>query len=1225
MLRWIRSRIGMKLLISIVLILFLTIISMSYLATRLVASFGEFSTTTNESTIREQTYSFLSRITHEQSSRYEDAFQKIAGSSALLAKQAESLLDCRKVFGFAPISADAPLLVKQANGMFSNGPSVRTMAIYWGSATLSAGITEQLTCLTFIDPLLQEIKENNPEIHATYILTASGVRRHYPNINVAHKLPPPMEYDMRNSNYYILAGSIFNPERKTVWTNIYKDDFAQEVIITASTPLYSKSGELLGIAGIDLTLQSIVNDILDLRGAHEHAGLEHMVPFFVDKTGVIIAMPALYIQKLGLATEEIALLPQDSLFVYNLLDSSKEEVRAIGQEIISTNYYVSTVELEGKHYIISSHSMPSTGWRLGLVIPEASVLSSVYKTREQLNTTMSALSNRFSLVAVLFLLVAMALVITLIRNFVDPLKKLTQAALRVKEGDLKTRISLHRDDEIGILSGSFNEMVEGLHKARLIEEEHTKTLAKKVEERTQEINKKNVQLEEMLLQLEEEIDERERAEEEIKKHRDQLFEANKALKEEINEKIRFYNELSKTKGQLEKLVEISLDPIIITDSATAITKANNAFLTMIGYSEEEVISRKVREFSVTQEGVYESTSGEVITIGADYFEEIKEKRSKLYKEGRISNMLWYLLDRHSKIVPVMQSVIVLYNDKGELSALFGILRNITEQRKSEIALIKSKEKAEAANIAKSNFLANMSHEIRTPMNGVIGFVDLLIETQLDEVQQDYVRTIKQSGEALLAIINDVLDFSKIEAGKTDLEKINFDVEILAYDVCEIIRPKIADKHIEFLCRIGDNLPAEVNGDPHRFRQVLINLMGNASKFTETGEIELSLDIDKQAGDQVLLHTKVRDTGIGIPRDKIESIFDSFEQVDGSTTRRYGGTGLGLSITRKIANLMNGNVWVESRDGKGSTFHFTAWLQQSENRQRKQVVPVTLAGKKAFITDDNRTNLNILNHIMQHAGIDTTCAANGEEALRIIQKSVQSNQLFDICFIDIIMPGMNGYELAGRIRSLCPSLPLLALSSSAEGRANACEEAGFNGFLPKPVNRLKLFKMMERLLGEARDDGTSKEKASKLVTQHSLREDEKHAISILLAEDNPVNQKLAVKLLTKAGYRVDVANNGKEAVERFRTDPEKYNIILMDIQMPELNGLDAAMQLRQDGFTKIPIIALTANALKGDREKCLAAGMNDYISKPIKREVVFGVLKKWVLQDNAHVDCIVHTA
>jgi CheY-like chemotaxis protein len=565
----------------------------------------------------------------------------------------------------------------------------------------------------------------------------------------------------------------------------------------------------------------------------------------------------------------------------------------------------------------------------------------------------------------------------------------------------------------------------------------------------------------------------------------------------------------------------------------------------------------------------------------------------------------------------------------------GILADLQESNEQlESAIEKANQmavQAELASLAKSEFLANMSHEIRTPLNGVVGFTDMLLDTQLSDEQIDYASTIKRSGEALLSLINDILDFSKIEAGQMDLEEIDFDPEILCHDVCDLIRPKVDGKDIEILCRIGDDVPTRIKADPHRFRQVLVNLMGNASKFTEIGEIVLSFEMEDEKDGQLGFHVTVSDTGIGIPEGKLATIFEPFQQADGSTTRKYGGTGLGLSICKKISELMEGGVWAESTPGKGTSFHFTGKVKGSPEKAARRFLPASLGGKKILIVDDSQTNLDILRHELESLGMKVHALKDGCEALSTAQKALEADDPFDLCITDIRMPGMNGYEVAAAIRKApapLSDLPLLAFSSSVVRAAKRCQEAGFDGFLPKPVPRQRLFKMIEQLIGKMEAKG---EEERPLVTQYSVREEMKHSVSILLAEDNPVNQKLATMMLKKAGYQVEIANNGKEAVEKYVDDPTAFHLIFMDVQMPEMDGMQATAKIRklENGKSKpgngspdggasnhIPIIAMTANAMAGDRESCLEAGMDEYITKPIKRELVFQVIDRFVLSKEA---------
>lgn len=682
--------------------------------------------------------------------------------------------------------------------------------------------------------------------------------------------------------------------------------------------------------------------------------------------------------------------------------------------------------------------------------------------------------------------------------------------------------------------------------------------------------------------------------------------------EDVTDRMMAEEALRESEERYKAIFDRSPDGIYLHDFEGNFIDANPAALNLLGYTKEDISSLNFASLlDQDQMGLALKTMEEVIDTGF-----------------QASSIELKLMRKNGEYLYAETLATLLYRD-GEPYAVQGIARDITERKQNEKELKKANKlleraiekanqmavAAEAANMVKSQFLANMSHEIRTPMNSVIGFTDMLLDTDLGEDQRDYAGTIKRSGESLLSLINDILDFSKIEAGELDFEEIDFDPELLAYDICEVIRPRIGSRPIEILCHIGENVPSCVNGDPGRLRQVLTNLMGNATKFTDSGEIELSLDIEEEKDVRMKLHAAIRDTGIGVPKDKLAAIFEPFKQADGSTTREYGGTGLGLSICKKISELMDGDVWVESELNKGSIFHFTGWIGKAEEKRAGKFTPISVSGKKALIVDDNQRNLDILTHVLESAGMDVNALRNGKEVIPTLQKALEAKDFFDLAIIDIQMPGMSGYEVAKAIRdseSSIRTLPIIALSSLMDRDAGKCRQAGFDGFLSKPIRRDKLFQMVDRLLGEWEGKGEEDEGVrEKIMTQYSVLEEMKHSVRILLAEDNPVNQKLAKIMLTKAGYQVEVANNGKEAVEKYTAFPKNFDLIFMDVQMPEMDGLEATKAIRQGGFDAIPIIAMTAHAMKGDREMCLEAGMDDYITKPIKRELVFGILEKWI--------------
>jgi PAS domain S-box-containing protein len=772
-----------------------------------------------------------------------------------------------------------------------------------------------------------------------------------------------------------------------------------------------------------------------------------------------------------------------------------------------------------------------------------------------------------AVVMLLSILATFVLSSRLLRLITGPILQLAGIAARVtQQEDYGLRAVASGNDEVGRLIASFNQMLERIQERDAALQNSKSQLEVRVQQRTQE--------------LQEEVNERQRAEE----------------------------ELSQERTMLRALIDNVPDFMYVKDAQSRFVVANASLARSMGSRRpDELLQRTDFDFYPKK-------------LAEKYFEDeqevIREKKPLFNREEES-------VDSDGNTIRLLTTKVPLIDKSGEVTGIAGVGRDITERHKVEREMQRAREAAEAASRAKSEFLANMSHEIRTPLNGVMGMTDLALETKLTEEQRGYLETVKSSSDSLLTVINDILDFSKIEAGKIDLEKADFHLRDSLESMLKTVALRADEKGLELLCEVAPDVPEIVSGDATRLRQVVINLTGNAIKFTSQGEVTVKVQVQGSEGDERILQFTVADTGIGIPEEKRELIFAPFSQADTSTTRKYGGTGLGLTISTRLVQMMGGKMWVESEVGKGSQFHFTTRVGVADAKEIKVgtvAPPEILRGVKVLVVDDNRTNRRIVQGMLGRWEMKSVSVEDGAEALAQLSAARQAGEPFGLILTDMHMPNMDGFALVEQIRErpeISAATIMMLTSAGHRGDAARCQELGIAAYLLKPIRQSELREAIARVLGAKEQKG-----AMPLITRFSVQDAAEPGafLRVLLAEDNAVNQRLAVRLLEKRGHSVVVANNGLEAVQAL--EKESFDLVFMDVQMPEMDGLEATAAIREkekSSGQRQPIIALTAHAMKGDREKCIAGGMDGYLTKPIRPQELDEILEQYVSRRVAGVN------
>ena len=1039
--RFIKSRIGVKLTVFFVLVVLLSALALISASRRLVTEFGNFVSSHNEANIRSLAYHYLKSITQEQSQHYGAIFNHTATLSKLLAQRTANILEQPNIYeGQSNASIDR-IQYHSERKMFHNSATEKVSMIYWDTSHLPPEIVKKNNALAHIDPLLEQSLESSFSTTASWVMLKDSLVRYYPNIHLVESLPASDQYELREDRFFQIATPENNPRRRTLWTDIYQDPAGKGLMVTATTPVYTKNGEFQGVTGLDVTLSSMVDIILEGTRAKRQAldgGDHERFSFLVDRKGGIIAFPLQRFELFGIEPKAAELQILKSSMV-KLTESKHEEIRLLAQTMIEGGSGMRPLTLNGNVYLVTFYPMPSTGWILGVVVPESGLLSSVTETHKAIDATVHKMTGAMTWTTLGFLVALTAVTtIYLFRSLVSPLKSLYQVCLKVKEGDFSARTNVDRDDEIGVVASSFNAMLDQIEDSYGQLKDHSHILEYSVRERTKALRQKSQEQAATLTLLEQEIKERTGIE----------------------------KQLRESEERYRDIFENSMEGIYQSSPENRFLRVNPAMARIMGYDSPADVLNTITNIA---EQLYVRP------------EQRREFIELLESEGQVVGFEAKFYRKNGEEMWASLSARAVKDESGRLIHIQGSVEDISQRKKVEEVIQKAREMAEEASRAKSDFLATMSHEIRTPMNAIIGMTGLMLDTELSGEQRKYLEVSRIASEHLLALIENVLDFSKIEAGKLELVEEPFNLDELVRDTHSMFQLSCDKKGIQLSLQKKSDFGYLI-GDSQRLRQVLVNLLSNAVKFTRQGEVVLMvtakpIDIrreDSRIIEGLALLFSVQDSGIGISREGLDKIFNSFSQLN-NTDLNDAGTGLGLAITKQIVHLMGGDIQVVSQPGVGSRFFFNiqmpkASAEEIEAVERNFVQAVVepnsdhaLPRLNILLVDDFEFNRDVIVPLLVEKGHQVKTAENGLQAVE-----AQSEEKFDLVLMDVRMPVMDGVEAIRRIRALedpvASNVPVIALTAHAvKGDRERFLEAGMDGYLTKPVRSHALFHTINKVL------------------------------------------------------------------------------------------------------------------------------------------------------------------